>query len=190
MLSQEYRTFKTGLAPISSNSKVRNFFYAGKSIELMSQSQRTCIIRNNEPFQRSMKSIFVIGVIALTAMPLQALALDYVQCNAMHEAFAREMSLLVAERRARSQTGIKRAVEVCGLPPVTGASDDATLGYKSCYDAAYARGAADWDVENKQVNAKTGLPTGSPYAATIIRIMEDMQKSGCPLPSGGMGKGK
>lgn len=131
-----------------------------------------------------------IGAAALTALPLNASALDYVECNAMREAFEREMSLLISERRARSQSGVRRSVEVCGLPPIPGANEDAALTYKSCYDTAYTSGVADWDVANQQVNTKTGMPTGSPYAATLVRIMEDMRKSGCPLPGGGAGKGK
>jgi hypothetical protein len=139
---------------------------------------------------KAMNRIVAIGAIAVVFAPLNASALDYVQCNAMREAYDREMALLISERYTRRQHGLKRTVEACGLPPVAGATEDVNLKYKSCHDTAYADGVAGWDRVNRQISPKTGEPIGSPYAKSLLRIMEDMNKGGCPLPGGSSGVGK
>jgi hypothetical protein len=111
-----------------------------------------------------------------------ALAVDYVQCNAMRVAYDREVAALVAQRTMRQQAGRRVVIQRCGLSPGTTTSTAEQSAYEACMLPAYEAGVQQWDADNGELDPKTGKSTGSRYALNAVRILTDMTKNKCPMP--------
>ena len=130
-----------------------------------------------------MKSLILYSTAALAALITgPALAVDYVQCNAMRVAFDRDLSALTNQRIARNRAGLAAVNQRCGLPPIAGAAATEQSAWDSCALPAYDAGAQQWDKENGELDPKTGKRTPSRYAMSVGKIGQDMILKECPMP--------
>ncbi len=111
-----------------------------------------------------------------------ALAVDYVQCNAMRVAYDREMAAFVEQRTVRHRAGLRTVTQRCGLTPIAAASEVERSTFESCRLPAYDAGVQQWDKQSGELDPKTGKSTGSRYAANVMRIAADLYKNKCPMP--------
>ena len=123
-----------------------------------------------------------LSAAALVLIAGPALAVDYVQCNAMRVALDREMADFMAERTRRHQAGMKNVLQSCGLSPINGAPTSQVEAYEACKKPVYEIGVREWDKQNNQLDPKTGKATGSRFAMNMVRIHADMVKNNCPTP--------